>query len=158
MLTVRTSSAFNSLTQQTRCTFRRPQQPSCRLESQLPRSELKSQLTGFFANFKILSASGHDVIHVPGPIFYVRFLLWHLCFSHPPSARVNTCTQCVHLTNPCTKRKVLSVTKSKGKIYKTKSLRNYIRLFPCLRHFSFHLSLILVSFLSPLPWWFGFFV
>ena len=55
---------------------------------------------------------------------------------------VNTCTQCVHLTNSCTKRKVLSLTKLKGKIYKTKndnikkSLRNYItfrtyRMFVC---------------------------
>ena len=32
----------------------------------------------------------------------------------------------LHLTNPCAKRKVLSLTKPKGKIYKTKSLRNYI--------------------------------
>ena len=33
------------------------------------------------------------------------FLLWHLWLSHPPRARVNSCTQCVHLTNPCTKPK-----------------------------------------------------
>ena len=32
----------------------------------------------------------------------------------------------LHLTNPCTKRKVLILTKPKGKIYKTKSLRHYI--------------------------------
>ena len=25
--------------------------------------------------------------------------------SHPPRTRVNTCTQCLHLTNPCTKPK-----------------------------------------------------
>ena len=60
--------------------------------------------------------------------FYLRFLLWHLWLSHPPCARVITCAQCVNLTNPCTKRKVLSLTKPKGKIYKTKSLRNYITL------------------------------
>ena len=35
---------------------------------------------------------------------------------------VNTCTQLTHaLTNPCTKWKVLSLTKPKGKIYKTKN-------------------------------------
>ena len=32
----------------------------------------------------------------------------------------------LHLTNPCAKRKVLSLTKPKGKIYETKSLGNYI--------------------------------
>ena len=32
----------------------------------------------------------------------------------------------LHLTNPCTKRKVLSLTKPKGRIYKTKSLGDYI--------------------------------
>ena len=33
---------------------------------------------------------------------------------------------CLHLTNPCAKRKVLSLSKPKGKIYKTKSLGHYI--------------------------------
>ena len=59
-------------------------------------------------------------------ISYLGFLWWHLWLSHPPRVRVNTCVQCVHLTNPRTKRKVPSLTKPKGKIYKTKSLRNYI--------------------------------
>ena len=78
-------------------------------ENQLPSSSVESQLTGFF--FKSQNpqpiASGHDVIHVlfPGPISYLEFLLWHLWLSHPPHARVNTCTQCVLLTNPCTKLK-----------------------------------------------------
>ena len=97
--------------------------PSSRLESQLSRSEFKSQLTVFFfflfyfSNSKILSASGQDVIHVPDFISYLGFLLWHLWLSYPPRARLNTCTQCVHLTNPCAKRMVLSLTKPKGKIY-----------------------------------------
>ena len=86
-----------------------------------PSSWLESQLTAFFQIPQILSASGHDVIHVPGHISYLGFLLWHLWLSHPPRAHVNTCAQCVHLTNPCTKRKVLSLTKQKGKIYKTKN-------------------------------------
>ena len=46
------------------------------------------------------------------------------CHIHPVCE--NTCAQCVHLTNPCTKQKVLSQTKPKGKIYKMKSLCNYI--------------------------------
>ena len=100
--------------------------PSSWLEFQLSRSEFKSQLTVFFFNSKIISAFGHDVIHVPSCISYLGFLLWRLWLSHSPRVRVNTYTQCVHLTNPCTKQKVLSLTKPKGKIYKTKSLRNYM--------------------------------
>ena len=42
-------------------------------------------------------ASGHEVIHVPGPISYLGFLLWHLWLLHSPCMHVNTCTQCVHL-------------------------------------------------------------
>ena len=34
----------------------------------------------------------------------------------------------LHLTNPCAKQMVLSLTKPKGKIYKTKSLGHYITL------------------------------
>ena len=33
---------------------------------------------------------------------------------------------CLHLTDPCTEPKILILTKPKSKIYKTKSLRNYI--------------------------------
>ena len=95
-------------------------------KNRLPSFRLKSQLTAFFQIPQILSASGHDVIHVPGPISYLGFLLWHLWLSHPPRTRVNIRAQCVRLTNPCAKRKVFSLTKPEGKIYKTKSLRNYI--------------------------------
>ena len=91
------SKPKSQLSQQTRGTFRRPL-PSSKLESQLTRSEFKSQNPQ-------LVASGHDVIHVPDPISYLGFLLWHLWLSHPPRTRVKTCTQCVHLTNPCTKPK-----------------------------------------------------
>ena len=97
-------------------------------ENRLSCTEFKSQLTVvfFFSNSKILSASRHDVIHVPSRISYLGCLLWYLWLTHPPRTRVNTCTQFEHLTYPCTKRKVISLTKPKGKIYKTKSLRNYI--------------------------------
>ena len=36
----------------------------------------------------------------------------------------------LHLTNPCAKRKVLTLTEPKGKIYKTKSLGHYITRKP----------------------------
>ena len=76
-------------------------------ENRLARSEFKSQITVvFFSNSKIFSASGHDVIHFPGPISYLGFLLWHLWLLHPPRSCVNTWSQWVHLTNPCTKPKV----------------------------------------------------
>ena len=86
-----------------------PQTPglaSASSENQLPSSCFESQQTVFFKfqNPQPI-ASGHDVIHVPGPISYLGFLLWHLWLSHPPRTRMNTCTQCVYLTNPCTKPK-----------------------------------------------------
>ena len=58
----------------------------------------------------------------PLSISYLGLLLWHVWLSHPPRTHLNTCAQCVHLTNPCIKRKVLSLIKPKGKIYKTKCL------------------------------------
>ena len=67
----------------------------------------------------------HDVIHIPKSQFSI-FLFWHLWTTHPPRARVNTCTQvCTQLTHVLS-RMVLSLTKPKGKIYKTKSLGHYI--------------------------------
>ena len=75
-------------------------------ENRLASSKPKSQLTVFFKfqNSPPI-ASGHDVIHIPSLISYMGFLLWHLWFSHPPRERVNTCTQCMHRTNPCIKPK-----------------------------------------------------
>ena len=76
-------------------------------KNRLSSSRVESQLTVFF--FKSQNpqpvASGHDVIHIPCVNFYLRFSLWHLWLPHPPRARVNTCTQWVHLINPCTKSK-----------------------------------------------------
>ena len=74
-------------------------------ENQLPSSSIKSQLLFFKSPNHQPIASGHAVIHIPSHISYLGFLLWHLWLSHPPRARMNTCTQCVHLTNPCTKPK-----------------------------------------------------
>ena len=36
---------------------------------------------------------------------WVFYCFYHLWLSHPPRTHVNTWTQCVHLTNPCTKPK-----------------------------------------------------
>ena len=91
---------------------------SASVESQLSRSVFKSQL--FL--FQIPKSSA-----LPGMMSFtspVPFPLWSFYFDISDChihACVNTCTQCVHLANPCTKRKVLSLTKLKGKIYKTKN-------------------------------------
>ena len=97
-------------------------------ESQPSSSEAGTQLTAFSQIPKSSThASGHDVIHLPSPIFYLGILFWLLWMTHPLSARAPwTPALMLHLTNPCTKRKVLILTKPKGKIYKTKSLRHYI--------------------------------
>ena len=67
----------------------------------------------------------HDIIQIPKS----QFSIWdyrHLWMTHPPYARVNTCAQvCTWLTHVLS-QKVLSLTKPKGKIYKTKSLGHYI--------------------------------
>ena len=55
--------------------------------------------------------------------FYFDISKWHIL-----PARACTPALMLHLTNPCAKRKVLSLTKKKGKIYKTKSLGHYITL------------------------------
>ena len=68
----------------------------------------------------------HDVIHIPGHILSLGFLFWHLWTTHPPRASVNICAQICTKLNHVLCRKVFSLTKPKGKIYKTKSLGHYI--------------------------------
>ena len=53
--------------------------------------------------------------------FYFDICEWRVL-----SARAWTPAFMLHLTNPCAKRKVLSLTKPKDKIYKTKSIGHYI--------------------------------
>ena len=80
----------------------------------------------FFSNPKILSPHFRCVTSLPpsGLYSYLEFLFRHLWMTHPHRARVNTCV-CTKLTH-APSRKVLILTKPKGKIYKTKSLRNFI--------------------------------
>ena len=71
----------------------------------------------------------------PGHIFYQGFPLWHLWMTHPLRARVNTCAHvCTWLTHALS-WKFLSLTKPKGKIYKTKSLSHYITLIKLMTRF-----------------------
>ena len=95
-------------------------------ESQPSRSDAGTQLTAFSQIPQILSTSGHDVTHTLWSHLPSGVLFWHLWMMHPPHSRVNTCAHvCTQLTHALS-RKVLILTKPKGKIYKTKSFRNYI--------------------------------
>ena len=62
----------------------------------------------------------------------VTFSVWDFYFDisewHILPARAWTPVLMLHLTNPCAKQKVLSLTKPKGKIYKTKFFSHYITL------------------------------
>ena len=77
------------------------------------------------AQIHLFSAGPESQPKYPGPIpiwdFYFDISEWHIL-----SACAWTSALMLHLTNPCAKRKVLSLTKLKGKIYKMKSLGNYI--------------------------------
>ena len=104
MLTVRPSSAFNSLTQPTRerTLLSRTGPASPRSKYQLASYKSKSQFAASKSqripahHFRAWRHS-HPLSH-----FYLGFLIWHLGLSNLPRTRVNTCAQCVHLTNPCT--------------------------------------------------------
>ena len=87
----------------------------------LPRRELKWLL--FLKSQPALPVRDvtHHLVSIPIWYFYFDISEWHIL-----SARAWTPALMLHLTNPCAKRKVLSLTKPKGKIYKTKSLRKYI--------------------------------
>ena len=105
-LTVCPSSVLNSLTQRTRG---HPVDPNwsgvAQIKNCLPSSSVESQLTAFF---QIPKSSDHRFRAWSYPqshFLSVFFLFRYLWLSHPHRTRVNTCTQCVHLTNPCTKPK-----------------------------------------------------
>ena len=93
-------------------------------ESQPSSSEARTQLTAFSQ----ISAHASGVWRQPNTL--VPIPIWEFYFDisecHILSARVWTPALMLHRTNPCAKRKVLSLTKLKGKIYTTKSLGNYI--------------------------------
>ena len=103
---------------------------SPRSESRLPRSEAGTQLT---ASSQIHKSTAHasgvwrhsnPLLSIPIWDFYFDISEWHIL-----SARAWTPALMLHLTNPCISRKVLILTKPKGKMYKTKSLRNYITVW-----------------------------
>ena len=102
---------------------------SPRSESRLSRLAAGTQLPAF-SQIPKSSAHTSGVWRHSHPL--VSILIWDFYFDisewHILSARAWTPALMLHLTSPCTKRKVLSLTKLKGKIYKRKSLGNYITL------------------------------
>ncbi len=96
-------------------------------ESRLPRSEAGTQLSGFFFKSQKSSAHASGAWRHSHPL--VSISTWDFNFDisewHILSARAWTPALMLHLTHALS-RKVLILTKPKGKIYKTKSIRNYI--------------------------------
>ena len=101
--------------------MRHPRKASVSSESQPSSSEVETQLFDFSQIPKILRARFQCMTSFtsPGHISHLGFLFWHLWMTS--SRRAGE-----HQTNPCAKRKVLSLTKPNGKIYKTKSLGHFI--------------------------------
>ena len=98
--------------------------------SQLSSPEAGTQLTAFSQISAHTSGAwrhSHILVTIPIWDFYIDIWEWHILPAH-----VWTPALMLHLTNPCAKRKVLSLTKPKGKIYKTKSLGHYITIKPSL--------------------------
>ena len=88
--------------------------PALYLDSLVRRQELNSLL--FLKSPKSSAhASGAWRHSYPQSYFLSRILFWNLCLTHPPCAHV--CTELTHALS----RKVLILTKPKGKIYKTRS-------------------------------------
>ena len=97
-------------------------------ESQPSSSEAGTQLYWLFSSPQKppRTLPVHDVIHIPRSHFQSGVsILTSLNGTSAPRAREHL-RSCLHQTNPCAKEKVLSLTKPKVKIYKTKSLCHYI--------------------------------
>ena len=96
-------------------------------ESRLSRSEAGTQLPALSQIPKFSAhASGawrhsHPLVLISICDFFFYISEWHII-----SACTWTPALMLQLTNPCAKRKVIRLTKPEGKIYKTKSLSNYI--------------------------------
>ena len=75
---------------------------SPRSESQLSHSEAGTQLC-YSQIPKILSASRHDIIHLPRSYFLSGNFYFDICEWHILPAHAWTPALMLHLTNPCTK-------------------------------------------------------
>ena len=94
--------------------------PALNLNSFVRTQELNSTFSQISAHASAAWSHSHPLVTIAVWDFYFE---WHIL-----SSRAWTPMLMLHLTNPCAKRKVLCLTKPKGKIYKIKSLRNYVTL------------------------------
>ena len=95
-------------------------------KTQLSHLEAGTQLTAFSQISAHASGAWcHSHRLVPFPIwnFYFDISEWHILPAHAWTPALM-----LHLTNPCAKQTVFSLTKPKGKIYITKSLSHYITI------------------------------
>ena len=97
-------------------------------ESHPSRSDAETQLSAFLKSPKSSALPGMTSFTSLGPISYLGIFILTSVNDTSSPARAWTPALMLHLTNSCTKRKVLLLTKPKGKIYKTRFLRNYITL------------------------------
>ena len=96
--------------------------PVLNLDSLVRRQELNSLLfSQISAHVSGAWRHSQPLVLISTRVFYFDISEWHIL-----SACAWTPALMLHLTNPCVKRKVLSLTKPKGKLYKTKSLCHYI--------------------------------
>ena len=108
---------------------------SASYESQPSSSDAKTQLTDFSQIPQILRARFQCMTSFtpPGPFPIWGFILTSVNDASSPHACKHL-RSCLHVTNPCSKRKVLSLTKPKGKIYKTTSLGLILQMvLSCLK-------------------------
>ena len=102
---------------------------SASFESQPSSSQARTQLTDFSQIPQILWARFRCMTSFNSPgLISIWDFYFDISEGHILPACAWTPAHMLHLTNPCAKRKVLSLTKTKGKIYKTKSLGHYITL------------------------------
>ena len=97
-------------------------------ESQPSSSDAKTQLTDFFQIPQILHACFRCMTSFTSPSHFFLSGILILISLNDTYAWIPALM--LLLTNPCAKRKVLSLTKLKGKIYKPKSLGHYITHCP----------------------------
>ena len=96
--------------------------------NRLPRTLKPNKLTFLKSPKSSAHASGAWHHSNPAVTFSIRDFHFDISEWHILPARAWTPALILHLTNPCANRKVLSLTKPKGKLYKTESLSHYITM------------------------------
>ena len=125
--------------------------PALNVDSFVRRQELNSltfsQIPKSTANTSSAWRHSHPLVSISIWDFYFDISEWHILSVHAWTSALM-----LHLTNPCAKQKVLILTKPNGKIYKTKSLGNYITNVQIILNIKTLMNTCLNS-LSLSLWW-----